>query len=71
MIVNLASGAELDITKAKWQDAHNLFKVFMREIGDINLVPGQSMGQNLLKEIIKKTLGSEELDKALWPCIQN
>lgn len=66
MIKTLPSGAELDITIADFDDAHNLFQSFLRESSNLG-VNSTTFTDNLLAV---KLLSSKEFSQCIWPCMQ-
>lgn len=83
--ITLDSGAKLEVQMASFANAHRLLKAFAHEaeqvklnIGVTQVTAGELLKMknltpdtyDMLKNFIARMIGSEELEAALWPCMQ-
>ena len=83
MKVTLKSGAVLDITRAPFEEGHNLFKTVLKEMKGVSLKMGLEKSKtienifdleinddilNTAKYGIFTLLSSQEIENALWNC---
>lgn len=79
----LTSGADLEVTPSSFQDAHKLFKATMRELEKVRIELGAGVKAsalleteltdevlNTIKNVVTRLAGSEEVEAALWPCME-
>ena len=79
MKVTLKSGAVLDVTRSPFVISHKLFKAVIKELKNVDLELGQSLGAtfeldltdkalNTAKNAICTLLSSQEIEDCLWEC---
>lgn len=64
------SGAKLEITLAPFADAKTLFKACAKEMKGLKINSQDEIDVNLFKDIFCTGLASDEIEEALWPCLQ-
>lgn len=83
LIKTLKSGATIEVTLGSFSEGHRLFKAVMRELEKVNIEfesKGKNLGEifngeigdkflNTLKNLIARLVSSDEVEAALWPCM--
>lgn len=80
----LSSGAEIDITLASFAEGHKLLKAVLNQVKSIKIaVPSGAKSfkdilnldaggetVNVIKDLITGIISSDEVEAALWPCME-
>lgn len=71
LIKTLDSGAKLEIQLASFENGHRLLKAIMKEVEGIEINAGLNTEINLsvIKNIVAKIIYSENIESALWACM--
>ncbi len=70
-VVNLPSGAKLEITLAPFADAHALQKAMAKELINIKLTGSTDIGDtNLIKDVICSAIASDKIENAINVCMK-
>ncbi|AFC22577.1 hypothetical protein phi1422_0057 [Bdellovibrio phage phi1422] len=65
----LQSGAELKIGPASFRESKTLFDNVLKVVGKENWNPEHEVDINFIKGIVSQALSSEDVERALWPCL--
>lgn len=67
--VTLPSGAILTLYPSPFKDARKLMQALVEEIREIKVDPNQQVDVNMWKDFICAGLASQEIERALQPCM--
>ncbi len=66
----LDSGKLLKITPAPFSDSKAVYQALLKEIKTLKLDADADIDVNLYKDLFCVALGSDELEKAIWKCME-
>lgn len=68
--ITLPSGAELVVTLAPFADGKALYQAMLEEIKGLKLDPKETIGENLIKDLVCIGFSSKKIEAALDKCFQ-
>lgn len=70
-IIDLPSGAKLEIALAPFKDAHDLQKALAKEMKEVKIAGGMDItDENLIKDVICTALSSDKIIEAVFVCMK-
>lgn len=69
-MINLPSGAKLEITLAPFGVAHALHKAVLRELKALKVSDNDVIDVNLWKDLLCTLLSSDKVEECMWECLK-